>query len=236
MSSRGDAGYGDDDRLPWLESVDEDYSDGPSFWRIALLVLLALAVVGAALFGYYWYQQRERLHGSGQLIEAQEGDYKVEPDEPGGMPVEGEGDAVFAASEGDMPNASIAVGAEPEAPVAGTVAPRPTPAAEATGAARVTVPVPAPGEQSRAKTAPRTSGGAAVVQLGAFPDEQGAEGAWNRLSREHAFLASLGKSIERGESGGRTVYRLRLNAGSAEQARDICERLQAAGASCYIAN
>lgn len=233
MSTRGEAGYGnDDDRLPWLESVDEDYSDGPSFGRIALLVLLVLALIGAVAFGYYWYRTHQGLAGNGELIEAQEGDYKVKPDTPGGMRVEGEGDTVFAASEGDAPNASIAVGVEPEAPVASRAAPTPS-VTEAEGAPTVVVPVPKAVERLDAR--PVAGGGTALVQLGAFPDEAGANGAWQRLSGRYAYLAALGKSVERSQANGATVYRLRLNAGSAEQAREICERLQAAGERCYVA-
>ncbi|WP_447411482.1 SPOR domain-containing protein [Clostridium perfringens] len=35
--------------------------------------------------------------------------------------------------------------------------------------------------------------------------------------------------------GGRTLYRLRVNAGSANQAADICGRLRVAGESCFVA-
>ncbi|WP_438810681.1 hypothetical protein, partial [Proteus mirabilis] len=40
-----EAGFGDDDRLPWLETVEEDYREGPSFGRLLLLVVLLLAVL-----------------------------------------------------------------------------------------------------------------------------------------------------------------------------------------------
>ena len=109
-------GYGDDDRLPWLETVEEDYREGPSFGRILLLIFLLLLVIGAAAGGYYWYQQQQGLTGNGQLINAQEGDYKVKPDEPGGQIVEGEGDTVFSTSQGNASNATINAGAMPEAP------------------------------------------------------------------------------------------------------------------------
>ena len=83
----GEAGFGDDDRLPWLETVEDDYREGPSFGRLLLLVVLLLAVLGAGAFGYYWYQKQKSLSGNGELIAAPEGDYKVKPDEPGGMKV-----------------------------------------------------------------------------------------------------------------------------------------------------
>lgn len=237
MGTRAGEGYADDDRLPWLETVEEDYRDGPSVWRILLLVLLGLAVLGAIAFGYWWYQKQQGLAGNGELIEAQEGDYKVKPDDPGGMKVEGEGGAAFATGEGSATNASINTAAQPEAPIERAAASQP--AATASPAAKAGIAVPPSGGQLKAQAplAPRSTGGAgALIQLGAFPDQQGADAAWQRLSRRHAFVASLGKSVEQGTSNGKTVFRLRVNAGSNGQAKDICERLQAAGESCYVAN
>ena len=37
-------------------------------------------------------------------------------------------------------------------------------------------------------------------------------------------------------SGGKTLYRLRVNAGGANQAADICGRLKVAGESCFVAS
>ncbi len=61
----GEAGFGDDDRLPWLETVEDDYREGPSFGRLLLLAVLLLAVLGAGAFGYYWYQKQKSLAGNG---------------------------------------------------------------------------------------------------------------------------------------------------------------------------
>ncbi len=74
-------------------------------------------------------QPRQRRHRSGgepEMIAAPEGDYKVKPDEPGGMKVEGKGDTAYAASEGADPKGVINVDAAPEAPV--TAAPKQQPA------------------------------------------------------------------------------------------------------------
>lgn len=240
MGTRPGEGYGDDDRLPWLETVEDDYREGPSFWRILLLIVLALAVLGAAGFGYWWYQKQQGLTGNGELINAQEGDYKVKPDEPGGLKVEGEGTTVFATGEGTATNASVNVAGQPEAPVEGKAAPQPA-ASPAAGSSKASVAAPASGGQLKARPplapAPAAAAGAgSLIQLGAFPDQQGADAAWARLSKRFAVLAPLGKSIERGDSAGRTVYRLRVNTGSNGQAKEICGRLQAAGQSCYVAN
>jgi hypothetical protein len=239
----GEAGFGDDDRLPWLETVEEDYRDGPSFWRILLLIVLALAVVGAGAFGFWWYQKQQGLSGNGALINAQEGDYKVKPDGDDSMKVEGEGGTVFAASEGADTNASVNMGAQPEAPVNGTAAVQPAPSV--TGGKTATVQVPASGGALKAQApgamptplpATTNPGAGALIQLGAFPDQQGAEAAWVRLSKRHAYLGPLGRSIEKGDKNGTVVFRVRVNAGSNGNAREICGKLKAAGENCYVAN
>ena len=232
-------GYGDDDRLPWLETVEEDYREGPSFGRILLLIILLLLVIGAAAGGYYWYQKQQGLTGNGQLINAQEGDYKVKPDEPGGHVVEGEGDTVFSTSQGNVSNAGINAGAVPEAPVDGSKAVRS--GSNDPGSKTAKMPVPAAGSQPVARPAPAAapvanSGSGSLIQLGAFPDEGGANAAWSRLSKRFSYLAPLGKSVERGEKDGKAVFRLRVNTGSNGQAKEICGKLKIAGENCYVAN
>lgn len=227
MSGRNEAGFGDDNRLPWLESVDDDYREGPSVWRILLLIVLALAVLGAVLFGVWWYQKQAGLSGNGALINAQEGDYKVKPDDEGGMKVEGEGGTAFATSEGADVNSSVNMNATAEAPVQGTVVkPTPTPT---TGTKTATVAVPALADTPNA-------GSGSLVQLGAFPDQQGAEGNWARIAKRFPSVSTLGHSIEQGQKDGKPIFRLRINAGSNGQARDICNKLKAGGESCYVAN
>lgn len=242
MGTRSEAGFGDDDRLPWLESVEEDYREGPSIWRLLLLIVLALAVVGAIVFGVWWYQTQQSLAGNGQLIEAAEGDYKVKPDDAGGMKVEGEGGATFTTGQGATSNASVDTNAGPEAPVEGQkVAAPATGPVSGTKTATVAVPQSGGDLKARAPGAPAqapasTAGAGSLIQLGAFPDQQGADAAWGELTRKFPILAGLGKSVERGDSNGRTVYRLRVNTGSNTQAREICAKLQAGRANCYVAN
>lgn len=238
----GEAGFGDDDRLPWLETVEEDYREGPSFGRILLLVVLVLAVAGAGAFGYWWYQKQKSLVGNGELIAAPAGEYKVKPDEPGGMKVEGEGDTVFATSQGNAGNSSIDVAALPEAPVDGKKVADKAPSLSGEKNAKVAIPsgaAPAAQPKQLPALAPATAsaaGSGALIQLGAFPDEGGANAAWTRLSKRFSYLAPLGKSVERGEKDGKAVFRLRVNAGSNSQARELCGKLKVAGENCYVAN
>ena len=109
----------EEDRLPWLEAVDEDEGgDGPSALKLIAAVLIGLVAIGAIVGGIFWMGNRDgQATGDAQLIAAPEGDYKVSPDDPGGMKVEGEGDTAFAASEGAEPKGAIDTSAVPEAPV-----------------------------------------------------------------------------------------------------------------------
>ncbi|HEY0623485.1 SPOR domain-containing protein [Sphingomonas sp.] len=228
------------DRLPWLETADDDYDERPPILGRLLPVAAGLAVIVAAVGGGWWLLggQGAGGGGSGALINAAEGDYKVKPDDPGGMKVDGAGDTVFAASEGATTNGSINVGAMPEAPVAGKAAPKATPA-PVTGSSRVTAPVPSAPPPVKAaasgQRAPGPSAGSSIIQLGSFPAEAGANGAWARLSKRFNYLAPLGKSVEKAEVNGKTVYRLRVNTGSNSQASELCGKLRAAGEACFLA-
>jgi len=241
MATSSDYEVRDEDRLPWLETVDEDYDEGPSVFRVILLVLLGLAIIAAAIFGFYWYKQHQRADGNGALIAAQEGDYKVKPDDPGGLKVEGEGDTAIATSDGaGGGNASIDLNATPEAPVAGTRA-TPVAATPSGGASKAVVAIPPSGgkltpAKPGAAPAAGASVGGALVQLGSFPDEAAANAAWAKAAKRFTYLAPLGKSVQQAEVNGRTVFRLRVNAGSANQAIELCGKLKVAGEGCFVAN
>ena len=86
----------DPDRLPWLETADGyEYDDGSSPLKIAGLVLGGLALLALIVGGIYYMQRNQTgaEGGNGELIAAQEGEYKVRPEEAGGKSFEGEGDA-----------------------------------------------------------------------------------------------------------------------------------------------
>ena len=69
--------------------------------RVVALIVVGLALIAAVDLGRASSSsKRAGDAGTGELIAAPEGDYKVKPDQPGGMKVEGEGDTVFATSEG----------------------------------------------------------------------------------------------------------------------------------------
>ena len=231
----------EEDRLPWLETVEPDEQETVGIGRVIALVVLGLAVLAAIIFGIYKLQQRAPA-GDGQLIAAQEGDYKVKPDDAGGLKVKGEGDSAIATSAGKSGNGAIDLRGVPEAPVAGKRAV----AAKADDAAgrNAVAQVPASGGRlvaaaPLAASKPNGTGtatGGSLVQLGAYPSELIAKAAWTNFSKRFAYVGALGMSIQPVATGGRTLYRLRVNAGSANQAADICGRLRVAGETCFVAS
>jgi hypothetical protein len=221
----------DGDRLPWLEAVEEDEkADGPSAAKLIAFVVIGLAAIGLIVGGLFWMSNRSSAgpEGEAELIAAPEGDYKVKPQDPGGMEVEGKGDTSFAASAGAEPAGAIDVNAVPEAPVqkaAPTPAPKAAAPAPAPAPARAPAPAPAP--------APAASGGGATIQLGAFSSQSGANNAWKALSGRFKYLAPLTYSVTPVERGGRTLYRLRA---SGPNAANLCGRLRVAGETCERVN
>jgi hypothetical protein len=241
MATSGDD-MRDEDRLPWLESVEDDYDEGTPVWRVAGIVVLGLVAIAALVYAIYWAQSHHHAaDGNGQLIAAQEGDYKVRPDQPGGMTAGGEGAAALATSQGnDQADASIDLNAVPETPVAGKPAQQ-APAVADKGSKTVTAAVPASGGALTAKAPVAAPKGAAqalangaVVQLGAYPDQATANASWKSLSSRFSYLAPLSDSVEPATVNGRTVYRLRVNAGSAAAAGQLCGKLKVAGEACFI--
>jgi len=231
----------EEDRLPWLETVEPDEPEGTPLGRVVAWALVGLAVLAAIAFGI-WRLQQQPGGGDGTLIEAQAGPYKVQPTDPGGLKVKGEGDSAVATSQGRSNAGAIDLAAVPEAPVAGRrVVPGATPAPQ--GGRNAVAQVPQSGGrlvatapvQAQRGPAP-TAGGGSLVQLGAFPTEAAANQAWDRYAKRFGYIASLGKAVQPVATGGRTLYRLRVNAGSANQAADICGRLKVAGESCFVAS
>ena len=230
----------DEDRLPWLETVEPDEPEGPGIFRVVVLVVVGLVLLAAIVFAVLNFQQRTP-DGQGELIAAPAGDYKVRPDDPGGLQVEGEGDSAIAASAGATATAAIDLKAVPETPIDGRRASGA--AAPVTGgSARTVAEVPGSGGRLTAtapmsapkRAVPGEASGGSLVQLGAFPSEAAANAAWSAVAKRFSYVATLGKTVQSAEVNGRTVYRLKVNAGSADAASDLCGRLTVAGEKCFV--
>ena len=205
----------DEDRLPWLEAVDDDV-DGETIstgkligYAVAALIALVVVVAGITF---------------------------------GGMKVEGQGDSSFAASEGAEANGKIDTNAAAEAPVTGKKAiPAKASVKSAPAKPVATAAVPASGGKLAAsppaKPLPNVAMAGAsgsLVQLGSFGSEAKANEAWTTLAKRFAYLSTLPKSVVTAEVNGKQVYRLRANAGG--EASTICGKLKVAGENCLIVN
>lgn len=200
----------DPDRLPWLETADGyEYDEGASPLKVAGLVLGGLALLAAIVGGIYWLQRTDTggSQGNGELIAAQEGDYKVAPDNREGKAFEGEGDAAFAASEGTKTGATIA-----------------PPKIDAK-----------PATVAKAAVTGGTPAGAVMVQLGAFGDSAKADQAWAAFGKRFGFLSGTNRRIaEASGEGGRKIFRLQAVTANAAAAQQLCAKLKAAGENCLI--
>ena len=236
-AGQGDTGLGldDEDRLPWLEAADGFEEDGEvSPVRLLVMVLGGLLLIGAVLGGLWWVQNGG-ARGKGELIAAQQGDYKVAPETDGAKTFEGEGDAAFSASEGAEPAGKVDPARMPEEPAVAQ--------AERQAAAKKTAPTKAapqekakpvaPAKTAEIKPAPPAAS-SAMIQIGAFSSEGAAAKAWTNLSKRFAYLAELNRSILPAKVGDGTVYRLRVSAGTAANAANLCGKLRVAGENCVV--
>jgi hypothetical protein len=222
----------DEDRLPWLEAVEEDEDEGgPSIAKLIAAILIGLVAIGVIVGGLFWLGNRGQPGPNGEVIAAPEGDYKQRPENPGGMNVEGEGDTAFAASAGATPQGNLNTDAVPERPVARPPAAptAPTAAAAPPRPAPAAIP-PAPSRPAPPPRAPSAAGGA-TIQLGAFSSQAGANSAWTNLAGRFRYLAPLAHSVVPAQVSGRTLYRLRA---SGADAASVCRRLQVAGEACSV--
>lgn len=227
-------------RLPWLEPIENsEYADGVSPGRLVGMVLAGLVAIGVIVGGLWWWQQNGG-RPRGEVIAASEGPYKLPAEaEPGRF--DGEGDVAISAADGQQPTGRVDPNAVPEQPV--TTARPQAPARPATAAPQR----PAAGTNVRAGTAAAPAAPAApanasanaatggtMIQLGAFASEATANAAWTSLQGRFSWLANVNRTIQAADVNGRTVHRLRANAGSAAAARDFCGRLRIAGENCIV--
>ncbi|SBV32919.1 Sporulation related [uncultured Sphingopyxis sp.] len=237
-AGQGDTGLGldDEDRLPWLEAADGFEEDGEvSPVRLLVMVLGGLLLIGAVLGGLWWIQNGG-ARGNGELIAAQQGDYKVAPKSDGARTFEGEGDVAFSASEGGEPAGKVDPKRMPEEPAV-TVAEREAAAkkaaAEKTPKSKQQPAAPVKAGETKPAPAP-VAQGSTMIQLGAFSSEGAAAKAWTNLSKRFAYLAELNRSISPAKVGDGMVYRLRVSAGTAANASNLCGKLRVAGENCVV--
>lgn len=167
---------------------------------------------------------------------------------------------VFERASGDTtPSGDVALGPEPEEPVENLPVEEEPASDDPIGdiAAEVTEPAakqevkveeqkaaPAPAKvepKTESKPAPAktaTTSKGYHVQLGAYGSEESAEKAWRTVRGKYGnFLSGLTPTYEAVQSGGRTLYRLRVGTLSTRAAADeVCLGLRAQQQACIVVN
>jgi hypothetical protein len=207
----------DDDRLPWLEAVEED-ERGPS--PVKLIAAIVIGLIG----------------GGGEELIASPGEYKMPAPDPGGMQLDNRGSTQVATSEGTEQTSSINPNARPEAPVNQPQQPAAPPPAQPQGQPKAQQPGAAPAQprpQAPAQPPQQARLSGPTIQVGAYPSAEAANGEWARLTQRYPYLRSLQHGVMTHQRGGQTFYRLRAAGG---QAAAVCRRLRAAGQPCMDVN
>ena len=220
----------DEDRLPWLEAVEED-ERGPSPGKLIAAVLVGLVAIGIIVGGLFWLGNRAAGGGSEEVI-ASPGDYKVPAPEPGGMKVDNGSSSQAAASEGTEQTASVNPNARPETPVNQPAAPQAQPQPQPQGQpAQPQAQRPQPQAQPQAQPQPQRQAqlSGPTIQVGAYPSAEAANGEWARLTQRYPYLRGLQHAVMTHQRGGQTFYRLRA---AGNDASGVCRRLRSAGQPC----
>jgi cell division septation protein DedD len=251
----------DDQDAPWLDEADYE-DEGPTHTLVGrrtlfgLLFGLGVLVVGVVVgIGLVSGRSDAPIDvpevGEEIPVLTSPGPWKVPPSGPDvdGVPVEGQGQVLFGTGEGQETEARIATEALPEDPlprpgleaeteavIAAAPAAAPAPTAAPREAVRPAAPKPAGPKVIDVPQAAAPAAGGSVLQLGAFSSESRARAAFKSLSERYSYLAGMEPVILPVASDGKTLYRLRSSAGSADAARDICGRLRVAGEACTVVN
>ncbi len=213
-----------EERLPWLNSVDDDPEAGLDTGRVWAFVLCAIALLLLIAGGLWWTAHRREASAAladGSLITAPLGPIKVAPQDPGGKTFDGTGDSSFTVSQGHVPGA----------PLAGSD--------QADGGAAAGIDPTAGKDGSPAATVAGSGGGSPGgigVQVGAFSTQLAAEAAWAHLAKAYGDLAGSTHRIVTSQADIGTVYGLQAVAGSDAAANALCDRLKASGLNCQVKN
>ena len=132
------------------------------------------------------------------------------------------------------PAASTAPALKPAIPTAAQPAKAAAPAPAPKAAAPAPKPAPPPEVKKAPPPAPKAVAGGAVVQIGAVSSTALADRAWNEAVAV-AGRAGKGKSVEKIEKNGGTLYRTAVTGfASREAAQAFCAKLKTAGKSCFV--
>jgi cell division septation protein DedD len=218
---------GERDRLPWLESGDdeEDYYAVDTRRVIAAVIggILLLAVVVGGVWAFTHRKDGATPVADGSVIGATDQPYKQAPANPGGRQFEGTGDSSFAAAQGKDHPAQLANGDVTAA----------TPAKDAPKDSSAAKPSAKPDATAPAAGAADAGPVGGVVQIAAYSNEAAARSGWDRLVQQHEMLKGANHRIVQGQADIGTVYRLQLITGAGGGSA-LCEKLKAEGVACQV--
>lgn len=171
-----------------------------------------------------------------------DGSVAVEPRKVRTMVVKSDGSLVPATSE-EAPPAQPAAAVQPapqvpaepatQAPVAAKPETATQPSTEniTTGATE-----PAPGADETVAAITPPPAGSWAVQVSSQPSEDGANKSMKDISRKYAsVIGDRGANVVKADVAGKgTFWRVRIPAGSREEAINLCGDLKAAGGSCFV--
>ena len=122
-------------------------------------------------------------------------------------------------------------------PPASLSAAAPAPKPHITKIPATDAPTPSPAETTETKPAPATSGGAYLLQIGAYKSEDEATAAWHAYQAKHPVVGGYESDIKKVDLGDKgTWYRLRVGSfGDKTSANALCDKLKADGGSCFLA-
>ncbi|OCC25231.1 hypothetical protein MB02_00650 [Croceicoccus estronivorus] len=204
----------EDERLPWLESGEDDEEEGVDTGRIVGFALIGFTILALIVGLIWWLANRgpdPDMVADGGTIEAPDKPYKSRPDDPGGKEFAGTGDTSFKVGEGEVTEGKLATQEVPK------------PADPDAGEAKA-------GDSEAAE--PATSG--VGVQVGAYSTKASAQTGWNTLYASNEVLKGYKHRIVQGKADIGTVYRLQAVAPDVASAESLCAKLKAAGTACQV--
>lgn len=202
------------ERLPWLESDDDEGQPGVDAGRVAAYSAVGIMALILLLGALWWFTREksdETLIAEGGLIAAPEGPYKIKPANPGGTKVAGTGDTSFEVAEGREVEGRIAEAPSPKPSIDIKQKPEPQPSASASAA-------------------PSGIG----VQVGAFSTRALAEKGWQQLTGRLSPLQGRNHRVVEGVVDSGTVFRLQALAGTVVEAEALCRSIKTAGGDCQV--
>lgn len=241
--------FNENDRLPWLESDDDDEYLGVDTRKVVGAVVGGVALLGAVVGGLYYFTHRGDAGApvaDGSVIAPPSEPVREAPKDAGGKQFDGTGDQSFAASQGQGSAAHLAGSGEgAQAGAAAVQAAASTAAAAGAGfangaavkpvATTTVTPVATPKAAPAPNAADAGTNGpvGGVVQIAAYSNEAAAQAGWNRLVTSHDMLKGMSHRIISAKIDMGTVYRLQLVTGAGGGAA-LCERLKADGMPCQV--